>query len=163
MLGEEFGVEKEQLDKKEKRALNIFERNSSLRKRLLSLPSELRTRVLNEINALKGIQVKDATIARLLAQAEADLKGVSGVASGIAYENVPALLKSLNHPEGSPKAGQPIIPAGKLSTSAGALAATAAARKIMIDVQNSLKGTTAGKISGIFKNDQMYALQCPDT
>lgn len=94
MLGEEFGVEKEQLDKKERRALNIFERNSSLRKRLLSLPSELRTKVLNEINALKGIQVKDATIAKLLAEAEEALKGdTSGYKMGIRGENLPVVLK----------------------------------------------------------------------
>ena len=162
MLGEEFGLEKEQLAKKERRALNIFERNSSLRKRLLSLPSELRDKVREKITFLKGNQIKDATIAKLIADAEAALnKGVSGVASGIPYENVPALLKSLSHPAGSAKAGQPIIPAGKSSTSVGALAATAAARKIMIDVQNRLKGTTAGKISGTIKNAQIAALQDP--
>ena len=161
MLTEEFGLEKEQLEKNEKRALNIFERNASLRKRLLSLPSELRDKVMQQINNLKGIQIKDATVAELLAKAEKSLRGVSGVASGIPYEKVPVLLKSLRHPSGSAKAGQSIVPGGAKSNSAGALAATAAARKIMIDVQNSLKNTPAGKIGGTVKNAQMAALQDP--
>jgi len=161
MLTEEFGLEKEQLEKNEKRALNIFERNASLRKRLLSLPSELRDKVMQQINNLKGIQIKDAKIAKFLADAEKSLRGVSGVASGIPYEKVPGLLKSLRHPPGSPKAGQSIVPGGAKSNSAGALAATAAARKIMIDVQNSLKNTPAGKIGGTVKNAQMAALQDP--
>jgi len=161
MLTEEFGLEKEQLEKKERRALNIFERNASLRKRLLSLPSELRDKVMQQINNLKGIQIKDATVAELLAKAEKSLRGVSGVASGIPYEKVPGLLQSLRHPLGSPKEGQSIVPGGAKSNSAGALAATAAARKIMIDVQNSLKNTPAGKIGGTVKNAQMAALQDP--
>ena len=161
MLTEEFGLEKEQLEKNEKRALNIFERNASLRKRLLSLPSELRDKVREQITFLKGNQIKDATIAELLAKAEKSLRGVSGVASGIPYEKVPGLLQSLRHPLGSPKEGQSIVPGGAKSNSAGALAATAAARKIMIDVQNSLKNTPAGKIGGTVKNAQMAALQDP--
>ena len=160
MLGEEFGLEKEQLAKKERRALNIFERNSSLRKRLLSLPSELRDKVMKQINDLKGIQIKDATIAKLLADAEAALhKGVSGVAAGLSLEKVPALLKTIFHPAGSARAGQPIVPAGAKSNSAGTGAATALARNIMIAASNQYDSTPAGQKRGTIQNAQILALQ----
>ena len=152
MLGEEFGVEKEQLDKKERRALNIFERNSSLRKRLLSLPSELRTKVLNEINALKGIQVKDATIAKLLAEAEEALKGdTSGYKMGIRGENLPVVLKGIMNPD----TGKPFMPAGKQDLSPAGLAAFNVARHI-IDEAGKKWGT--GKQSGTVYAAQQAAL-----
>ena len=145
MLGEEFGVEKEQLAKKERRALNIFERNSSLRKRLLSLPSELRTRVLNEINALKGIQVKDATIAKLLAEAEEELKGdTKGQNRGYTGKDLPDLLGQIYNPF----TNKVILSAKKEDRTPEGAAAIAEAGKILGEVLAALPpGTRPGTIT----------------
>ena len=144
MLGEEFGVEKEQLAKKERRALNIFERNSSLRKRLLSLPSELRTKVLNEINALKGIQVKDATIAKLLAEAEEELKGdTKGQNRGYTGKDLPDLLGQIINPT----TNTPFLSAKKEDRTPAGAAALAEASKIIGEVLAALpSGTRPGTI-----------------
>ena len=150
MLGEEFGLEKEQLAKKERRALNIFERNSSLRKRLLSLPSELRDKVMKQINDLKGIQIKDATIAKLLADAEDALKGdTKGQTKGITTDRLSVILSQIFPPNSQTS----FVPAGLKDLSPEGGVAIAEASKIIQEVADSLPpGTRGGTL--MYKQDE---------
>jgi len=152
MLGEEFGLEKEQLEKKERRALNIFERNSSLRKRLLSLPSELRDKVREKITFLKGNQIKDATIAKLIAEAEEKLKGdTKGYTMGIRGADLPVLLQTIKNPD----TGISFMPGGREEQSLAGMAAKNEARKI---IDEAAKKWGIGKKSGTVYAAQEAAL-----
>ena len=150
MLGEEFGLEKEQLAKKEKRALNIFERNSSLRKRLLSLPSELRDKVMQQINNLKGIQIKDATIAKFLADAEKAVKGdTKGQTKGITTDRLSVILSQIFPPNSQTS----FVPAGLKDLSPEGGIAIAEASKIIKEVADSLPpGMRGGTL--MYKQDE---------
>ena len=150
MLGEEFGLEKEQLEKKERRALNIFERNSSLRKRLLSLPSELRDKVMQQINDLKGIQIKDATIAKLLADAEKSVKGdTKGQTKGITTDRLSVILSQIFPPNSQTS----FVPAGLKDLSPEGGVAIAEASKIIQEVADSLPpGMRGGTL--MYKQDE---------
>ena len=149
---EEFGVERQDLNKKQEKAFKVFEKSAALRKKLFQLPEELRTKVLAEISTLTTIEVNRAKIEKLIAEAKEALRGdTKGYTLGIRGDSLPDMLKGIINPD----TGKTFMPAGKQDLRPAGLAAQAEAIKI-IDEAGKKWGT--GKKSGTVYAAQQRAL-----
>jgi len=109
---------------------------------------------MQQINSLKGIQIKDATIAKLLAEAEEKLKGdTKGYTKGLTSVQLPALLGQIMNPD----TGIPFVSAKAEDRSPQGAAAINEAVIIIGEVGDSMAGQRGGSV----ENAQRRALSLP--